>query len=103
MKRIREFHRNIKAGRKPYDELLMFKFLILQSLYNLSDEATEMQILDRLSFRRFLGLGINDRVPDATTIWFFRDIASRMGLIKRLFVEFDLQLTGKGLSAKQGL
>ena len=53
----------------------MFKFLILQSLYNLSDEATEMQILDRLSFRRFLGLGINDRVPDATTIWLFRDIA----------------------------
>ena len=52
--RVREKKNN--AGAKPYDVLLMFKVLILQSLYNLSDEAIEYQILDRLSFMRFLGL-----------------------------------------------
>jgi IS5 family transposase len=102
LSRIRKVHRKSKAGRKPYDELLMFKILILQSLYNMSDEKTEVMILDRLSFRRFLGVGFSDNVPDATTIWLFRDVATRMGLIKRLFREFDLQLTGKGLCAKQG-
>lgn len=60
--------------------MLMFKILILQSLYNLSDDATEIQILDRLSFMRFLGLGIGDRIPDAKTIWLFREQLKEAGI-----------------------
>ena len=53
--------------------VLMFKILVLQALYSLSDEATEFQIKDRLSFQRFLGLGLDGTVPDATTVWLFRE------------------------------
>jgi len=51
----------------------MFKIMVLQTLYSLSDEAAEFQIKDRLSFQRFLGLGLDGAVPDATTIWLFRE------------------------------
>src|ERR1700693_4881205 len=61
------------AGRKPYDTILKFKIVVLQSLYNLSDEQTEFLIRDRFSFMRFLDLGLEDAVPDATTIWLFRE------------------------------
>ena len=57
-----------KGGRPPFDPVMMFKILVLQALYSLSDEATEFQIKDRLSFQRFLGLGLDGRVPDATTV-----------------------------------
>ena len=62
-----------KGGRPPYDPVLMFKILVLQALYSLSDDQAEFQIQDRLSFMRFLGLGLGDRVPDAKTIWLFRE------------------------------
>lgn len=62
-----------KGGRPPFDPVLMFKILVLQALYSLSDEATEFQIKDRLSFQRFLGLGLDGTVPDATTVWLFRE------------------------------
>ena len=75
LEKIRKKNSKSNSGRKPFDVTLMFKILILQSLYNLSDDATEVQILDRLSFMRFLGLSIGDRVPDAKTIWLFRDSA----------------------------
>lgn len=55
------------------DPVMMFKIPVLQALYFLSDEATEFQIKDRLSFQRFLGLGLDGRVPDATTVWLFRE------------------------------
>ena len=61
------------GGRPPFDAVLMFKVLVLQALYNLSDEQTEYQILDRLSFMKFLGLELHDDVPDARTIWLFRE------------------------------
>ena len=54
------------AGRKPIDVIVMFRMLLLQSLYNLSDEQVEYQVSDRMSFTRFLRLGIEDRVPDGT-------------------------------------
>jgi IS5 family transposase len=57
-----------KGGRPPFDAVLMFKILVLQALYNLSDEQTEYQILDRLSFLEFLELKLHDVVPDARTI-----------------------------------
>ncbi len=60
--------RKSAAGRKPWDEIVIVKTLVLQALYNLSDDQVEYQIRDRLSFMRFLGLGLEDRVPDATTV-----------------------------------
>jgi len=62
-----------KGGRPPYDQVIMFKILVLQTLYTLSDDATEFQIRDRLSFMRFLDLGFEDPVPDAKTVWLFRE------------------------------
>src|ERR1700757_817044 len=61
------------AGRKPFDAILMFRMLVLQALNNLSDEQVEYQVRDRLSFSRFLGLAIEDGIPDATTLWLFRE------------------------------
>jgi IS5 family transposase len=61
-----------KRGRPPYDAVLMFKVLVLQTLYPLSDDQTEYQLKDRLSFMRFVGLALHDAVPDAKTIWLFR-------------------------------
>ena len=63
--------RKSNAGRKPYSPLLMFKILILQSLYNLSDEQMEFMIKDRLSFMGFLELDFNEKVPDEKTIWHY--------------------------------
>ena len=71
--RKREAERKSRAGRKPMDAVLMFKTLVLSALYNLSDDQIEYQVRDRLSFMRFLGLGLEDRVPDAKTVWLYRD------------------------------
>ncbi len=65
---VHEKERKSNAGRKPFDVVLMFKILVLQTLYNLADAQVEYQIRDRLSFARLLGLGIEDEVPDATTV-----------------------------------
>jgi transposase len=61
------------GGRTPFDYVMMFKILVLQRYYNLSDEQMQFQILDRLSFMRFLGLTLSDSVPDEKTIWLFRE------------------------------
>ena len=82
--------------------VLMFKALVLQHLYNLSDEELEFQIRDRYSFCRFLGLMPEDRVPDAKTIWLFREQLTRHKLIKELFDEFQLQLQRQGFKACKG-
>ena len=65
--------RKSNAGRKPYDTILKFKIMVLQSLHNLSDDRTEYLIRDRISFMRFLDLELEDPVPDATTIWLPRE------------------------------
>ena len=62
-----------KGGRPPYDAVIMFKVMVLQALCSLSDDQAEFQIQDRLSFMRFLGLGLGGKVPDAKTIWLFRE------------------------------
>ncbi|OCC15617.1 Mobile element protein [Dissulfuribacter thermophilus] len=80
----------------------MFKILILQSLYNLSDDATEAQILDRLSFMSFLNLSIGDRVPDAKTIWLFRERLKEAGILMDLFRQFDSYLIEHGFEARKG-
>ena len=58
-----------RGGRPPYDAVLMFRILVLQALYTLSDEQAEYQLRDRLSFMRFAGLSLHEAVPDAKTIW----------------------------------
>ncbi|CDN11271.1 Mobile element protein [Richelia intracellularis] len=63
----------------------MFKMLVLQQQYNISDEELEYQVNDRLSFMRFLGLGLAEPVPDATTVWLFRQQLKQQGLIEELF------------------
>jgi len=90
------------AGRKPFDGLLMFRMLVLQALNNLSDEQVEYQVRDRLSFSRFLGLAIEDSIPDSTTLWLFREKLAKAGLIEKLFDCFDQHLAAKGYMARGG-
>ncbi len=94
--------RKSNAGRKAFDVVLMFKVLVLQSLYNLSDAQTEFMVRDRLSFMRFLGLGLGDRVPDEKTIWLFKDQLAKGSATKKLFARFDGYLIQKGFAAKKG-
>lgn len=96
-----------KGGRPPFDHVLMFKTLVLQTSHNLSDERTEYLIRDRLSFMRFLGLGFSDTVPDANTIWNFREALTRARLagkpaIEVLFERFNAALTAAGFLAMSG-
>ena len=91
-----------KGGRPPFDYLLMFKTLILQRYYNLSDDQTEYQILDRMSFMRFLGLKISDKVPDAKTIWHFREQLTKQDAINGLFGQFHESLERAGLVVHEG-
>jgi IS5 family transposase len=100
--RLAPEERKSKAGRKPYDAVLMFKILVLQTLYNLADEQLEYLIRDRLSFMRFLGLGLEDEVPDATTVWLFREALATAGLIEELFARFGQHLQAKGYIARGG-
>ena len=102
LEKVRDKNRKSNAGRKPFDVILMFKIMILQSLYNLSDDQIEFQIRDRLSFMRFLGLGISDTVPDAKTVWLFREQLTQAKLVKKLFGQFDEFLRKNGFSAKKG-
>ncbi len=94
--------RKSPAGRKGFDVVLMFKVTILQSLYNLSDAAVEFQVKDRLSFMRFLNLGLSDRVPDEKTVWAFREQMGRLGLDRELFEQFDARLRENGFAARKG-
>ena len=99
---VRDKERKSSAGRRPFDAVLMFKILILQSLYNLSDEQAEFQIRDRLSFMRFLGLSLGDDVPDAKTIWLFREQLTEAGVIEKAFDQFEAYLCKQGFSARKG-
>lgn len=90
----------IKGGRPPIDPIVMFKVLILQSLYNLSDDQAEFQIKDRLSFMRFLDLSLCEKVPDAKTIWLYRERLK--GHMNELFRAFETQLKERGYLAMGG-
>jgi transposase, IS5 family len=94
--------RKSSAGRKPIDAIVLFRMLVLQALNNLSDEQVEYQVRDRLSFTRFLRLGIEDSIPDATTLWLFREKLAKAGLIEKLFDRFDQHLAAKGYMARGG-
>src|ERR687895_1086856 len=87
-----------KGGRPAFDPVLMFKVLLLQAMHALSDERAEYLIKDRLSFMRFLGLGLADPVPDANTVWTFREALTRAKIggkpaIEVLFRAYEMVLT----------
>jgi IS5 family transposase len=90
------------GGRPPFDYVMMFKILVLQKLYNMADDKTEYQIKDRLSFQRFLGLQLCDTVPDAKTIWHFREELNNAHILDTVFYRFVAQLEQKGIITRSG-
>jgi len=90
------------AGAKPYDFVMMFKIMILQRYYGLGDTQIEYQILDRLSFKKFLGLESGDKVPDEKTVWAFRENLTNKGLVEEVFSMFTKYLESKGLIMNEG-
>lgn len=91
-----------KGGRPATDYVMMFKILILQQNYNIADDNTEYMINDRLSFQRFLGLTLSKKVPDAKTIWLFRNKLTKSGKEKKLFDMFNEQLAKIGVITRKG-
>jgi len=85
------------AGAKPFDVVLMFKIMLIQRYYNLGDQQVEYQIIDRMSFKKFLGMESGDKVPDEKTIWAFREKLTQMGIVEDLFIRFRIYLGDKGL------
>ena len=90
------------GGRPAFDKLMMFKILILQKYYNLSDEQTEFQINDRTSFKQFLELKLGDTIPDQKTIWHFKEQLANKNISEQLFILFTTQLMRQGILAKEG-
>lgn len=92
-----------KPGVKAYPALLMFKILLLQQWYSLSDQETEFALLDRISFARFTGLSLTDPVPDHTTICRFRNLLVKKGLLEALLNEVNAQMEKQGKLVKKGV
>lgn len=91
-----------ETGRPPYDPLAMLKALYLQALYDLSDPGLEEALLDRLSFRRFCGFGLDQETPDETTLCRFRQEAAEAGVLQGCLEEINRQLAARGLMLKKG-
>jgi len=81
---------------------VIFKALVLQALYDLSDDQAEYQLRDRFSFMRFLGLELEDAIPDAKTLWLYREALAKAGAVEELFDLFDGFLKNKGYLARGG-
>ncbi len=90
------------AGAKPFDVVMMFKIMVLQRYYGLGDQQVEFQIIDRLSFKKFLGLESGDKVPDEKTVWLFREKLTNSGVIEVLFSQFVGFLEDKNLIFNEG-
>ena len=91
-----------KSGRPPFDVVMMFKILVLQRSYNMSDDQTEYQLNDRITFMRFVGLGLGDRIPDAKSIWLFRENLRKAEALDKLFDTFGGMLEEKHLITHEG-
>lgn len=100
--KLSEKPRKSAAERKQIDRVLLFKMLVLQRLYNLGDEALEYQVKDRLSFMRFLGLSLAASVPDARTMWVFREELKEYKLTEALFDRFHECLHALNVELKSG-
>jgi IS5 family transposase len=96
-----KFTEKPKGGPRPWDLVLMLKILVLQKFHGLSDDETEFQILDRFSFQRFVGLDVSDDVPDAKTIWLFKERLGAEG-VKALFDHLDGILRARGVIGRAG-
>ena len=90
------------AGAKPYDVVMLFIIIILQLYYGLGDQQVEYQILDRLSFKTFLGLASGDKTPDEKTIWSFRERLTNQNIVEELFSQFNTFLEDKNLIFNEG-
>jgi len=91
-----------KGGKPNWDFVLIFKILILQEMYSITDEHTEFLINDRLSFQRFLGLTSGSKVPDAKTIWAYKDLLTKSGREKELFDMFVERMSDMGIVTRKG-
>jgi IS5 family transposase len=90
------------GGRPAYAPLFMFKVLVIQSLFNLSDRQIQFQVTDRISFKNFLGMTDADKAPDEKTVWAFRESLKRASIAEELFNAFNELLESKGLFPKKG-
>ena len=90
-----------KGGRPNKDEIMMIKLLILQEWHGLSDPELERQVTDRISFRKFLGFP--EKIPDYSTVWYFRERLKETGKDKEIWGELKRQLESKGLKIKKGV
>jgi IS5 family transposase len=90
------------VGSPAYPSLVMFKILLLQTWYDLSDPQMEEALLDRISFVRFVGLSLASDVPDHSTICRFRNELKELGVYEKLFNEINLQLEEKKILIKKG-
>lgn len=95
--------RRSNAGRPPFDYLIMFKILVLQDLYGLADGQMQFHLLDRYSFKRFIGLNPEDTIPDEKTIWLFRENLGQKGIFEELFKKFNKFLDDSGFKAQKGM
>jgi len=102
IERVHKQDRKSAAGRRPWDAVVIMKALVLGRLYNLSDDQLEYHIRDRLSFMRFLGLQLEDRVPDAKTLWAYRERLIRAKALEQLFARFEQYLQSQGYQARNG-
>jgi IS5 family transposase len=91
-----------RGGRQPYPTVIMVKTLLLQQLYNLSDEQLEFQLLDRMSFQRFVGLRYSSQIPDRTTFWTFRERLIAAGASETIFAAVNRELEKHGYLARGG-
>lgn len=99
---IPDLTKTAKGGRPPYDKLMLFKICLLQSWYGLSDEQSEYQINDRLSFQRFLGLTLTSKVPDRNTIWTFKENLNKTDAELDIFAMFVAELETLGIITHEG-
>ena len=91
-----------KGGRKPWDYVLMFKILLLQDWNHIADDQTEYLINDRMSYQRFWGLSLQDKAPDAKTIWAFRGTLTKSGRIKEMFALLSNLMEERGVITRRG-
>lgn len=94
--------RRSRLGAPGYAPLVLFKALLLAQWYGLSDERLEEELADRVTFRRFVGLGLADETPDHTTLWRFREALGSAGLMTAAFAEINRQFDQRGLILRQG-
>ncbi len=91
-----------RGGRPPFPTEMMVRVLLIQQMFNLSDEQMEFQLLDRLSFQRFVGLRASSQIPDRTTVWTFKERLIKAGASESIFEAVNQQLSKHGYIARGG-